>query len=483
MKLLLKYIPLTCAFLILSCLPLYAYNNKALLIGISQYSELNCLAYADEDVKAFADILTNFSGYKSSDIVKLVNLKATKANIEKELYRAIELSEKKPIDHFIIMFAGHGAPGKIQQKQTSIFLAPSDASTSQNKFFYTGREVLNETFINKAWLAKQLASINAKSTVLIIDSCYSGIKDFGRLFTENLGYKINYSESDKSLRGVVVVQKKGLNESFKRKIAFLASSREDQPATEYPELRHGALSYCIFEHLKEIRVETDYNESKDISVGSLFSNVSRLFDTVKVQGGRLGKIHQPILFPIPDYDNVEKMRFVSVQGIKKKVIRKGMIYIITDPEGAEVYIDGDNTGKRSNCTLELSEGKHHIDLFLPETNYRHSFTADIRYGYPERKQISLLGNLKVESFWEKKGRRTVGPRLNVYLDGKYKGKTKLTLENLVAGTHVLKVKYANVTKKRRIEIRPLSPLLVKYTVIRKPASRDEVKDSVDSVLF
>ena len=74
--------------------------------------------------------------------------------------------------------------------------------------------------------------------------------------------------------------------------------------------------------------------------------------------------------------------------------------------------------------------------------------------------------------------------LDVYLDGEYKGKTELALENLVAGTHALEVKLKNITKKWRIEIRPLSPLLVKYVVVRKPAKkRDEVKDSVDSVLF
>ncbi|GAJ06417.1 unnamed protein product, partial [marine sediment metagenome] len=121
-----------------------------------------------------------------------------------------------------------------------------------------------------------------------------------------------------------------------------------------------------------------------------------------------------------------------------------------------------------------------------ETNYKHGFTVNIRSGYLQRKAISLLGTLSVDSFWDKKGKLTIGPELDVYLDGKYRGKTsKLRLDSIVAGTHVLKVELENVVKKRQIEIRPLSPLLVKYTVIRKAVSKpkDEVKESVGDVLF
>lgn len=487
MKLLLKHILLLFVFLIFFSLPLYADNNKALLIGISQYSELDCLAYADEDVRTFAEILRNFGGYRLSDIRMLLNHEATKSRIKEEFYRAVESSKKKPIDHFIIMFAGHGVPSQIQQKRTNIFLAPSDASTSQNRFFYTGTHVNNETFIDRAWLARQLASVNAKSIILIIDSCYSGVRDFAVLFAENLGYEISlFGSSNDSLRGVAVVQKRGLNGFLGKKIAFLASSREDQPAAEYAELQHGALSYCVFDHIREVREETDFDKKTDILVGRIFSDILDSFDNVRVHGRQLSEIHQPVLFPIPNFDQVKHMKFVSIQGTKRRAVKKGMIEIITEPRGAKVYVDGVNTGKLSNCTLELSEGKHIVSLFLPETNYKHGVTVNIRAGYLQRKAISLLGTLSVNSFWDKKGKLTIGPKLDVYLDGKYRGKTnKLRLDSIVAGTHVLKVELENVVKKRQIEIRPLSPLLVKYTVIRKAVSKpkDEVKESVGDVMF
>jgi len=486
MKFLLKHILLSCIFLIFFSLPLYADNNKALLIGISQYDELDCLAYADEDVRTFAEILRNFGGYRSSDLRILLNHEATKQEIIKEFSRAIKLSKKEPIDHFIIMFAGHGMPS-LKQRRTNIFLAPSDASTSENSFFYTGTHVDNDTFIDRAWLARQLASVNARSIILIIDSCYSGVSDFAALFTENLGYEINaFGSSANSLRGVVVVQKKDSNKSIGKRIAFLASSRENQPAAEYPELQHGALSYCVFDHISEVRKETPFDKKIDISVGGIFSDILDSFDNVRVHGRQLSEIHQPVLFPIPSFDQVKNMKFVSIQGTKRRTVEKGMLEIITEPLGAEVYVDGVNTGKLSNCTLELSEGKHIVSLFLSETNYKHGITVNIRAGYLERKAISLAGTLSVDSFWDKNGKLTIGPELEVYLDGKYRGKTnKLRLDSIVAGTHVLKVKLENVVKKRQIEIRPLSPLLVKYTVIKKAVSRpkDEIKESVGDVVF
>jgi len=89
-----------------------------------------------------------------------------------------------------LMFAGHGLPARVEAGRagsvgavdTNIFLAPTDASTAASSFFSTGKEIGNETFINRAWLAKQLSEIEAKSIIIILDSCYSGTEAFGELF-------------------------------------------------------------------------------------------------------------------------------------------------------------------------------------------------------------------------------------------------------------------------------------------------------------
>ncbi|MBI4123339.1 MAG: caspase family protein, partial [Betaproteobacteria bacterium] len=50
-----------------------AAQSRALLIGISQYAEIDSLRYADADVKAFSEILTDFAGYRRSDVTVILN--------------------------------------------------------------------------------------------------------------------------------------------------------------------------------------------------------------------------------------------------------------------------------------------------------------------------------------------------------------------------------------------------------------------------
>ncbi len=463
-------------------LPTQAGENKAILIGVSQYEDpdMNCLAYADEDVKEFASILTNYAGYGSSDLIVLLNQSATKKRIADAIERTVKASQKKPLNHFILMFAGHGLPPNIQSNRTLSFLAPHDARLNA---FYAEEEgrIHNDTFINKAWLTRQLTSVKAKSIVLILDSCYSGARNFGELVARNLGFSISFQKSDDSKRGVVIIRKKTALEVLESRIAFIASSNENQPSAEYNELKHGALSYCLFQYINAIRKETEDSDHRDITIGNMYDNIATLFDKVQVRGAVLSNFHQPVLFPLPNYDQVRNMTFVSVQGSKKPRIRTGMLEIESDPEGVEVSVDGVRTGKNSNCTLELPEGKHIVSLYIPRTNYNHSFMVNIRDGQRERKRISLRGSLEVESYAEKIWK--AAPTLDVYLNDGHVGKTGLYLRDLVAGTHTLEVRVENVTKKRQIEIRPDSPLLVKYKIIREAAAPPKDDKGVGNVVF
>ena len=145
---------------------------------------------------------------------------------------------------------------KVEEKETNIFLAPTDASLNENNFFTSadGREISNETFINKAWLAKQLSSIKSNRISIVIDSCYSGNKSFFSLLEREVG--VRKSSSAVSARDISVYQgqlDKPLVSNLNIepiKIAYLASSRDDQASAEYDELRHGALSYAIFEYIR-----------------------------------------------------------------------------------------------------------------------------------------------------------------------------------------------------------------------------------------
>ncbi|HUQ25103.1 MAG TPA: caspase family protein [Burkholderiales bacterium] len=468
-----------------------ALNNRALLIGISQYAELEGLKYADADVKTFSQILTEFGGYRRSDVAVVLNTEATKARIMEEINKVVRASKREPLDHFILMFAGHGMPGTIEGGRTgrvgavdtNIFLAPSDASTSASSFFSTGKEIGNETFINRAWLAKQLSEIEAKSIVIILDSCYSGTEAFGELFFENLGYSIRsfeYSGPQRGVRDVAKMRNLEIREaagpSGVKRIAYFASSREDQPSAEYDELRHGALSYCLFENIRRAREELYDGERRDLSVDSVYSNITALFRETKVKGRSLDEFHQPVLLPIPSYAGVKDMAFMSVSGNKRKEIQTGVLEVRTDPPGLQIYVDGLRRPELSNASLLLQEGKHLVELYMPTTGYRHSFTVDISPQRTVTETIVVRGVLQVASFWLQNGAKSTGPALDVYLDGTALGRSGSRVDNIVAGSHTLEVRFEKVRKSRRIEIRPDSPLTVNYSVIRQPAPAQRPKD-------
>lgn len=461
-------------------------RHQALLIGISQYAELENLRYADADAKALSQLLVDFAGYARSDVTLLLNQEATKARITAEIQKVIRASAAEPLDHFILMFAGHGMRERVEGKDNYSFLAPTDASTAESTFYSKGNEVVFETFIDRAWLARQLSLVNARSIVIIVDSCYSGTQAFGALFLENLGYTVDSFDdptgrtSVSPRREVSVARMR--NPAAGRKVAYLASAQAHEMAAEYDELRHGALSYCIFEYISRARREIYEDERRDISVDGMYSSIAKLFHEVKVRGVTLASIHQPMLLAIPDAATARDMTFFSIQGVRKRGSRgSGTLEVDTSQVRAEVSVDGE-APKDASSPIVVAEGKHHVEIFVPQTAYRTSFTARVRSAQALTETIPMHGVLEVESFWLHEGRRTPGPALEVFLDGRPVGTSKLRLANLLAGTHVLEVRFEGASKQRPVEIRPDSPLKVNYSVVREAAKKIDDK-GVGNVVF
>lgn len=485
-----RIITICLCIVFLSVCNLWAENNKAVLIGISQYNDpdINQLRFADEDVKAFKTILTDFSDsnlYANIyDITMLLNDKATKVNILKAIEEIVKKSQKYPIDNFIFIYAGHGIPNTLAGVKTNSFLAAYDSSFSQ--FYKEGGDndmLSNETFINKAWLAKQFASLKAKNIVLILDSCYSGINDFGSKYAANMGFVIETSKHDPDKkRGIAIIQRENnVTAVGESSVALIASSREDQQSAEYPELKHGALTYCIIEYLNKIRSQKMLSDQIIITFEDLFSNIQSLFDTTIINNHPLSAVHNPVLIGIPNYDTIKYLNFITIRGINSPKQMPGHVQIETGSIEAEVYLDGKKTGLHTNCTLELPEGKHLIMLYIPQTQYSTTQFVDIHQAKTTYLQIPLRGTLNVSAY-SKNDDKTIG--LDVYLDNHPSGKTPLYIEDLTAGTHTIMINIEGITKERTIEIRPLSPLIVKYNIIRKPSpNNSKEKSGVSNVTF
>jgi hypothetical protein len=176
------------------------------------------------------------------------------------------------------------------------------------------------------------------------------------------------------------------------------------------------------------------------------------------------------------------MTFLSIQGARKRGSKvPGTLEVDTSLIRAEVSVDGERPAP-AGAPLTLAEGKHHVEIFVPQTAYRTSFTARIRSAQASTEKVPMLGILEVESFWLQDGRRSPGPPLEVLVDGVPVGKSNLRLGDLLAGTHVLEVRFEGASKQRPIEIRPDSPLRVNYSVVREAAPKRDDK-GVGNVVF
>ena len=443
-------------------------ESVALLIGISQYHEVDNLAFADRDVLEFADFLTSFSNFLPSNIDIITNQEATKLAISTRLEKLIAKSQSAEFDNTILMFCGHGRPS--MKKKTNIFFAPTDASVSESRFVERNGIVTNNTFITKDWIAQKAADIRAKKVVLIFDSCYSGIKDFATLYK-------HYLKNTTFSSATTSTSSDFFNPGNDKKVAFVAASSESQETIEAYELKHGALTYCILEYLDFLRQETPAKQWVDVSVGSMFKNIIHLFENVRVnlssntsgrnQYSRLSDFSTPVLFSIPE--RRANFAFLHVKGSKVVTNRTGNLKIATTPPSVTVLVDGKVANRKTNCTLRLKEGIHRIELYVPTTNFRHTFTVQIENEKTLRKTFDLYGKLNIKSFWEEDQQVSEGPPIAVFIDKvKYGVTNNLELNRLISGTHNVEIEFKTIKKQRKIEIRQDSPLLVKFVFVRKP---------------
>jgi hypothetical protein len=150
---------------------------------------------------------------------------------------------------------------------------------------------------------------------------------------------------------------------------------------------------------------------------------------------------------------------------QRRVMYTGHVEIITDPPGFEIFVNGTKRAERTNAILELQEGKYQVELFLPATSYRQSFALEILPADVLTKRFDMRGSLRVDSFWVRNGKKSDGPPLEVFLDGR-----PVTLgqpiDKVVAGMHDLRVSYGGMKKAQRVDIRPGSVLQVNYSVER-----------------
>ncbi len=218
----------------------------ALLIGNQKYAiqkkGLPDVTYAGRDVDVMAQYLEKTLGYMKENIIIEKNITkgdfntliGTKDTMKSKFSDYIWEGKTKDV---FVYYAGHGSPGP---KGNTSYLVPVDAAVD---YIENNGYPLN-LFYNI------MEKINVKNKTIVIDACFSGDWDSGKLFK---------GLSPAALKTTIPVR------DISNAAIFCAADK-NQVAVWYPAKRHSLFSYFFFKGLKG---EADFNKDKIIRLKEL----------------------------------------------------------------------------------------------------------------------------------------------------------------------------------------------------------------------
>lgn len=212
-------------------------NRFALVIGNEDYKKYQTglqvdqnVLFARNDAQIFREYLVNTFGIPEKQTFILLD--ATRAQMNRELERIIELVKLTPNAELIFYYAGHGLPD-LQTQQG--YLIPVDVTASN----------LNDALSLKDLYTK-LASSKAEKIIVFLDACFSG---GGR--------------GENGLLAARTVKIKPKGDIIEGNIvAFTATSGEEVSLPLHKEY-HGLFTYHILKILKDTQGQITLEQLKD----------------------------------------------------------------------------------------------------------------------------------------------------------------------------------------------------------------------------
>lgn len=258
-------------------IPTIEAKNRALLIGISQYSS----KYNWNAISGTNDIDLIKAGLKGFTIKELRNEKATYSNIIKEFENLIQQS--KPADIVYIHFSGHGQPvedydGDETDGWDEAFV-PYDAGDKYVAGVYEGEKHLVDDTLN-GLLERLRVKLGPKGFLyVVIDACHAGEQFRGEEEDDEApvrGSIIGISKNDKHFVAKLnnVKHYPITPEKAKSNIVMMEACRSYQVNREIKrdEKFYGPLSYSVYLVLKDTSMQSD---------SKWFLNVEKTFNQQK----------------------------------------------------------------------------------------------------------------------------------------------------------------------------------------------------------
>lgn len=233
-------------------------NTLVLVIGNETYeNEITPVDYAVNDATVFASYCEKTLGI-SKEHIRIIK-DATYMQMKNGVNWLKNVAEIERAGSFNVIFyyAGHGVPN---EKSGEAFLMPVDGSDSYQDSWIP----LNDLYAS-------LNSIGAKSTVVMLDACFSGA---GR---DNSAIK----KGGRAIRARISKQAPMGN------MLVLAAASDSQIANPYADMHHGVFTYHLLEKLQETRGKVTY--------GELFDHISQKVPRTVMK--EFERIQTPTVFP------------------------------------------------------------------------------------------------------------------------------------------------------------------------------------------
>lgn len=137
-------------------------ESWALVIGIDQYQHAGPLQHAQNDARAFRDLLVSRFNFPPGNVALLLNEEASGHAIRAKMARFTENGVEAE-DRVIVFFAGHGDT-RVSRRGDVGYLVPHD-----------GNPAHLETLVRWDELTRIADMIAAKHLLFLMDACYGGL--------------------------------------------------------------------------------------------------------------------------------------------------------------------------------------------------------------------------------------------------------------------------------------------------------------------
>jgi len=228
----------------------YRPNSIAVIIGNQDYEKISKVDYAINDCNSIKNYLINTLGFREGNILFSQNI--TKTDFEEifgnnEYYQGKLYNMIKPnISDVFIFYSGHGAPGL---KNNRSYLVPIDCDPDYLEIRGYSLELFYQN----------LAKLQAKSIIIIVDACFSGTdiyKDISAILPKVNNPVFNIPN------GVI-----------------LTSSENTESSCWYNEQEHGIFTYCFLKAIQNMK-ENDKNNDGKLSIQEIHNSIASQTDGV-----------------------------------------------------------------------------------------------------------------------------------------------------------------------------------------------------------